>query len=234
MSATPQMLSLLCTKTLQLARISFRGAATSLFLMLAALGGKASAQAQSAADDVAQGRELALTICGNCHIVARDQPNRPILRQPVPSFISIAQHNTLDPDWLKSFLTSTHRGSDNPQGMPSPELIDKHAVQIIAYLLSLRTGAVRFPAWDVGPSCRGAADAGYVTQSGDQLKSCVEREQRARQQLEHAWSKYTVLDRNECMESIKWFEPTYSELATCLEMRAQVSNGAKKDTSDHK
>ncbi len=231
------MLSLLCINrraALQLPQASLTGAAMLLCLVLAALSGKAWAQPQGPLGDVAQGRELAITICGNCHVVARDQPNRPILRQPAPSFASIAQHNTLDPDWLKTFLTSTHRGPDNPQGMPSPGLIDKHAGQIIAYLLSLRTGAVRFPAWDVRPSCRGAADAGYVTQSGDQLTSCVEREERARQQLEHAWSTYTVLDRNECMESIKWFEPTYSELATCLEMRAQVNNSPRTEAPDHK
>ena len=120
---------------------------------------------------MAQGRSLAILICANCHVVTRDQPNKPISQQPTPSFASIARRNTLDPDWLKAFLNSTHRGPDNPKGMPNPKLLDSRANQIIAYLMSLRSAAVTFPIWDVTPSCRGAANAGYVAQSSDQLKS---------------------------------------------------------------
>ena len=193
--------------------------------MLAAASWHASAQQQrSDIRDVAQGHSLAILICGTCHIVARDQPNKPILQQPTPSFASIARRNTLDPDWLKAFLTSTHRGADNPKGMPDPELLESHVNQIIAYLMSLRNAAVGLPTWDVTPSCRGAADAGYVAQTSDQLNICIGREQRTREQLERTWATYPILDRNECIQSIKWFEPTYSELATCLEMRTQVRN----------
>jgi len=231
------MPSSLCIKSgaaLQLPREHFVLAVTFFFLVLAALGGKASAQSQSVVDDIARGRKLAITICGNCHVVAGDQPNGPILRQPTPSFASIARRNMLDLDWLKTFLSSTHRGPDNPQGMPNPELIDSHVTQIVAYLMSLRSAAVSVPNWNVSPSCRGAANAGYVAQTGDQLKNCVEREERSRRQLERVWSTYTVLDRNECIQSIKWFEPTYSELATCLEMRSQVRNTPSTVTPDHK
>lgn len=193
-------------------------------LMLTAASWQAFAQQRNDNDQAAQGRSLAIQICANCHIVARDQPNKPILTQPTPSFASIARRNTLDADWLKTFLTSTHRGADNPQGMPNPALIDSHVRQIIAYLMSLRSAAVSLPNWDVTPSCRGAANAGYVAQTSDQLQICVNREQRTRDQLERAWATYPILDRNECIQSIKWFEPTYSELATCLEMRTQVRN----------
>ena len=210
-------------------------ALTVFCFLLAAAGCQASAQQQqSNVDDVARGRELAILICANCHVVARDQPNKPILRQPTPSFASIARRNTLSPEWLKAFLTSTHRGADNPRGMPNPELLDSHVSQIIAYLISLRTEAVSLPTWDVTPSCRGAADAGYVVQGADQLKNCIDREQQTRQQLERAWSTYPALDRNECMQSIKWFEPTYSELATCLEMRSQVRSTPKPEAPPHK
>ena len=118
--------------------------------------------------------------------------------------------------------------------MPNPELLESHTSQITAYLMSLRNAAVVLPDWDVSASCRGAADAGYVAQGGDQLKNCIEREQKTRQQLERVWSTYPVLDRNECLQSIKWFEPTYSELATCLEMRTQVRNAPKLETPQRK
>jgi len=203
--------------------------------MLAVAGWQASAQPQqNDVDDAARGRSLAILICANCHVVARDQPNKPISKQSTPSFASIARRNTLEPDWLKTFLTSTHRGPDNPRGMPNPKLLDSHANQIIAYLMNLRNAAVSLPIWDVTPSCRGAAEAGYVVQSSDQLKSCIEREQRTRQQLERVWSTYSVLDRNECVQSIKWFEPTYSELATCLEIRTQVRSTPKLEAPNHK
>lgn len=198
--------------------------------VLFAAAGRVAAQQQANVDDVVRGRDLAILICANCHVVANDQPNKPILRQPAPSFASIARRKTLDPGWLKTFLSSTHRGTDSTAGMPNPELLDSHASQIIAYLISLRDVAANFPNWDVGPSCRGAANAGYVAQSGDQLKSCIEREQRTRVQLERTWLTYPLLDQNECVQSIQWFEPTYSELATCLEMRTQVRSVPKLET----
>ena len=201
-----------------------------IVLMLVAATSHAYAQQQrSDTDEITQGHALAVQICANCHVVARDQPNKPILTQPTPSFAAIARRNTLDADWLKAFLTSTHRGADNPSGMPNPALIDTHVRQIIAYLMSLRSAAVSLPIWDVTPSCRGAANAGYVAQTSDQLQICVNREQRTREQLERAWATYPILDRNECIQSIKWFEPTYSELATCLEMRTQVRSVPKSD-----
>jgi cytochrome c1 len=89
------------------------------------------------ADDVRRGRDLAIIICANCHVVARDQPNKPILKPPAPSFESIARHKTINSDWVKTFLTTTHRGPNNPNSMPNPDLIDSHAKQVAAYLLSL-------------------------------------------------------------------------------------------------
>jgi mono/diheme cytochrome c family protein len=204
-------------------------------LILVAASWQTSAQQRRAdADEVAQGRSLAIQICANCHVVARDQPTKPILTQPTPSFASIARRNTLEPTWLKEFLASTHRGADNPTGMPNPDLLDSHARQIISYLMSLRSAAVSIPIWDVTPSCRGAANAGYVAQTSDQLQICINREQRTREQLERAWATFPILDRNECIQSIKWFEPTYSELATCLEMRTQVRNAPQPEAPQRK
>lgn len=95
-------------------------------------------QEDGSADDVRKGRELAVRICGNCHVAARDQPFRPILQPPARSFESIAQRKTINADSVLTFLTTTHRGLDNPKGMPNPELLEYQVRQVTAYLLSLR------------------------------------------------------------------------------------------------
>jgi mono/diheme cytochrome c family protein len=98
-----------------------------------------SAWAQEAGtDDVQQGHRLAILICANCHIAAKDQPFEPILRPPAPSFESIAQRSTISADSVRTFLTTTHRDISTPEGMPNPQLLDFQTEQMAAYLLSLR------------------------------------------------------------------------------------------------
>lgn len=84
------------------------------------------------------------------------------------------------------------------------------------------------PSWDVTASCRGAASAGYIEQTSERLKSCLESEQRTREELNKNWSTFPAADRIKCVKSLT-FGPTYTELATCLEMKRDVKNlgGAK-------
>jgi Ca2+-binding EF-hand superfamily protein/mono/diheme cytochrome c family protein len=89
-------------------------------------------------ETVRQGREVAETVCSNCHVVAPDQRFVPILRPPAPPFETLAQRSTMTADWLQTFLTTTHRDISNPRGMPNPQLIDSHIAQVSAYVLSLR------------------------------------------------------------------------------------------------
>jgi mono/diheme cytochrome c family protein len=89
-------------------------------------------------DDIQQGRRLAIRVCANCHLVAPDQPFKPILQPPAPSFESIAQRPNVSAASISAFLTTTHRGLDNPKGMPTPELLDYQIKRVTAYLLSLR------------------------------------------------------------------------------------------------
>jgi mono/diheme cytochrome c family protein len=89
-------------------------------------------------DEVRAGHKLAVLVCGNCHVAATDQPNEPILRTPAASFKSIAQRKDVSADWIESYLKTTHRGLDNPKGMPNPQLLDFQIKQVTAYLLSLR------------------------------------------------------------------------------------------------
>lgn len=98
----------------------------------------ASAQQATTPDDVRKGHDLAAAICGVCHVAAPDQPYAPILKPPAPSFASIAQRKDIDADSLQKFMATTHRGIDNPTGMPNPDLMDYQVIQVVAYILSLR------------------------------------------------------------------------------------------------
>jgi len=88
--------------------------------------------------DVRLGRKVALMVCANCHVVAPDQPSKPILTPPAQSFEAIAQDERVTVESVEKFLTTTHRGLDEPQGMPNPELMEQHLKAVTAYLLSLR------------------------------------------------------------------------------------------------
>lgn len=95
-------------------------------------------QEAQTASDVQKGRQLAILICANCHVAASSQPFEPILQPPASSFESIAQCESISADWVQTFLATTHRGLDNPRGMPNPELLESQIKQVAAYLLSLR------------------------------------------------------------------------------------------------
>jgi hypothetical protein len=82
------------------------------------------------------------------------------------------------------------------------------------------------PNWDVTASCRGAATAGYVQDTSQNLKNCLDSEHRTREQLDKNWSTFPAADRIECVKT-QTFEPTYTELATCLEMKRDIQNAAK-------
>ena len=50
-----------------------------------------------------------------------------------------------------------------------------HLAMPIAVYVTVADG---LPNWDMTASCRGAASAGYVAQSGERLKSCIASEQK--------------------------------------------------------
>jgi len=89
-------------------------------------------------EDLRQGHQLAVMLCAKCHPAAPDQRLMPDLNPPAPSFESIAQQKHLDADSLKNFLTTTHRGLDNPKGMPDLSLANSQIKQLVTYILSLR------------------------------------------------------------------------------------------------
>ena len=78
----------------------------------------------------------------------------------------------------------------------------------------------RIPTLDVRPSCRAAA-ASQITNT-DMMQACAEAEQDAHDRLVETWTKFNIADRSSCLRTMMDFEPTYTELLTCLEMASDV------------
>jgi hypothetical protein len=96
-------------------------------------------------------------------------------------------------------------------------------------VLQLSAVADGVPNLNVTPSCQGAAKSGYISTTEDRLKSCLNSEMDTRKKLEQDWPTFPAADRVNCMDSIKGFQPTYSELATCLEMKRDLRNTRPAD-----
>ena len=90
------------------------------------------------AEDVREGRRVALLVCSTCHVVEPGQPYGPALEPAATSFQAIAQRSDIDAAYLRTFLTTTHSSVSNLRAMPNPQLIDAYVRQVTAYLLSLR------------------------------------------------------------------------------------------------
>jgi len=108
------------------------------FVAFGVVAGPVWAQNAQGVNDVQEGHKLADIICSNCHKVSQDQSFEPILRPPAPPFESIAQRQGMTIDFVRTHLATTHRDISNPNGMPNPQLIEHHAQQVAAYLVSLR------------------------------------------------------------------------------------------------
>jgi hypothetical protein len=85
-----------------------------------------------------------------------------------------------------------------------------------------------FPSWDVTASCRGAAQAGLAQDAGDNLKRCLDSERQTRDKLSKDWATFPAADRVKCVK-MQTFSPTYSELATCVEMNRDLKNARPAD-----
>jgi len=91
------------------------------------------------------------------------------------------------------------------------------AVPIALHLIAAASGGV--PTLDVRPSCLAAAKAEITTT--DRMQTCMADEQSARDQLVKTWTKFNSADRVACVSTMD-FEPTYTELLTCLEMAGEA------------
>jgi hypothetical protein len=92
------------------------------------------------------------------------------------------------------------------------------AIPLAFHLVAASSAGV--PAFDVYPSCRAAASAGLTTTDG--MQSCMADEQNAHNQLVKRWSTFNAADKATCVGTMLDFEPTYTELLTCLEMGSET------------
>src|SRR5262245_26917435 len=90
--------------------------------------------------------------------------------------------------------------------------------------VSKGTAADGVPNWDVSSSGRAAAKVAYAEHASEREKSCMESENKTRDKLAADWATFPAADRARCIGSVKWFSPTYTELATCLEMQGYLRN----------
>ena len=88
-------------------------------------------------DQVAEGRALAHSICGNCHRVA-DNASLPDARFPTPSFPDLASRPSFSADSIRELLASGHRHLGPNQAMPNPRLPTYQIEEIVAYFETLR------------------------------------------------------------------------------------------------
>jgi hypothetical protein len=95
------------------------------------------------------------------------------------------------------------------------------AVPLALQLIAATNGV---PKLDVTASCKGAANAGYIATTQDRLQRCIDSEHRTRDQLGKDWPSFPASSRGFCLSSIARFAPTYTELATCLEMKRDLAN----------
>lgn len=98
---------------------------TSVLLLLPTM-----AYAQQLPGDTASGRNLALRICSDCHVVAKEQA-RPAT-DGAPPFAAVARQPSTTALSLRVFLQSSHRNM--PNLILSPREID----DLLSYVLSLR------------------------------------------------------------------------------------------------
>lgn len=105
-------------------------------LLLLAQG---AAQAEEPRKDLAAaGRDFALQVCGNCHVVEKGR-FEPLLKPPAASFSSLVARRHVDEAWLRAFLSKPHGDLGRAQQMPNPQLADFQIDKIVAYFHQLKT-----------------------------------------------------------------------------------------------
>lgn len=93
---------------------------------------------QDFADQEAEGKALAHTICGTCHAVP-DKPNvPPSLSFSAPSLVELAHRPSLTESTLRQLLISEHRRLGPDQTMPNPRLNNTQIDAIVAYFEALK------------------------------------------------------------------------------------------------
>jgi mono/diheme cytochrome c family protein len=98
--------------------------------------GPVAVYAQQPAGDLAAGRNLStIEKCGECHVVAPDQPTPPKGSNPADSFAAIADRGTSTPEALAQFMHAEKFHRKFTAGLKEAEIAD-----VVAYITSLAQG----------------------------------------------------------------------------------------------
>lgn len=98
-----------------------------------------NAQTKPPEADVAAGRALALLACTGCHLVAPDQPFKPIYPGPPypPTFKEIANRTNTTAASLQQHLENLPAVAENSH-MPNQVLSSQELRDVVAFVISLR------------------------------------------------------------------------------------------------
>lgn len=108
--------------------------AMSALLALGAFASLGVAQDRGRGADVTAGRQLAINVCEECHVVASHVETPSSLRGYGPSFLDIANKPGTTEQSLRAFLAHPHALAK----MPYPDLTAQQTTTVAAYILSLR------------------------------------------------------------------------------------------------
>ena len=64
------------------------------------------------------------------------------------------------------------------------------------------------------------------------VEVCLQKEREARDQLMQQWTQFPVGDRSYCRELTTGFDPTYTELLTCLELQRDARMLRERDSNN--
>jgi mono/diheme cytochrome c family protein len=99
-----------------------------------------SAIGPQASADVRSGYRIAQAICSTCHIVQPAQARPPVLVQPGPTFMEIANRPDSTPESLRNFISSTGWDMQSrPITMPNQRLSDQSIGEVVSYIMSLKS-----------------------------------------------------------------------------------------------
>ncbi len=99
----------------------------------------ATAQMKSPEGDAAAGRDMALLACTGCHVVAPNQPFKPINTGPPrpPDFKEIANRPNVTTAMLQRHLATLPTVPENSH-MPNLMLSNEELRDVVAFIVSLR------------------------------------------------------------------------------------------------
>jgi len=104
------------------------------------------AQSKRLEGSVAAGRTLALQACASCHVVASDQPYKPIYKGAVrpADFKDIANKPNASAASLQAYLASLPVIPKNSQ-MANPDLNEQELRDVSAFIMTLRDQLPKLP-----------------------------------------------------------------------------------------